>query len=644
MIIRIQDSGGSFRGAGKYYLHDKAGDKSLPNELKPNTDERVWFTDVRNCAHLDPERALDEMWAVAEDQAYLKQANGISTAGRRCTEPVKTISLSWHKDDAPTPEHMVDAADQYLRHMKWDQHQAVYVGHRDTEHRHIHIILNRVHPETGRTLDDYREQKRSQQWGLAYERQQDKIRCEAREANVVQTNEFLPERHRDPRQGKMHSAERDRSKKPKRDRKPANQHLPHNVIDITRASEKQFQAAEAERHDRDAAARADLKAEQRAEREAWFEEGKQLFKELRHAVYDEVRREHRREWRQYYKDAHTARKEADTWNADVLLRAAYFAREGDWEHANEAFHLRDSVRDAAEEKLREQFVQLRDAQMIDLHMRQHLSTAELMVERERQYAELLQRQGAERAAQQAEHAREKSGRTGPDSAADRGTSNDNRDDARPHEARDRAENASRNSGAHRGHANENTQDAGGPQENRGYANSDQRETRDEAARGDGNESGPRADANATPPRSAADIFETIEPVVEKVALTAAAEIKQATRDEHSTVIAENDPTPPEQQTQKQGADLAAGAIGSVASYLADQMAEAFAPTPPEVREANARAEAKREAEAPPREEKPDRFARQIEAALKVFEEERQGKSAQEYWAERERGKDRERDR
>ena len=52
------------------------------------------------------------------------------------------------------------------------------------------------------------------------------------------------------------------------------------------------------------------------------------------------------------------------------------------------------------------------------------------------------------------------------------------------------------------------------------------------------------------------------------------------------------------ETTRQLSDLAAGAIGSAASYLADQMGEMFAPTPPEVREAQAKADAKREAEKP----------------------------------------------
>jgi hypothetical protein len=61
-------------------------------------------------------------------------------------------------------------------------HQAVYAAHNDTAHPHLHIILNRVHPQTGRTLSDWQERKRAQQWALAYERQQGRLLCEARAA------------------------------------------------------------------------------------------------------------------------------------------------------------------------------------------------------------------------------------------------------------------------------------------------------------------------------------------------------------------------------------------------------------------------------------------------------------------------------
>jgi hypothetical protein len=88
-------------------------------------------------------------------------------------------------------------------------------------------------------------------------------------------------------------------------------------------------------------------------------------------------------------------------------------------------------------------------------------------------------------------------------------------------------------------------------------------------------------------------------------------------------------------------DLAAGTIGSAASYLADQMGELFALTPPEVREAEAKAAAKREAQKSadtPAVEKPaSDYDRIIADAIQIAEANRH------WWTERDRGKDWERD-
>ena len=64
--------------------------------------------------------------------------------------------------------------------MGWSEHQAVYIGHDDTAHPHMHIVLNRVHPETGLTLDDYKDHKRARAWALDYEREHGRIWCEKR--------------------------------------------------------------------------------------------------------------------------------------------------------------------------------------------------------------------------------------------------------------------------------------------------------------------------------------------------------------------------------------------------------------------------------------------------------------------------------
>jgi hypothetical protein len=580
MIIRIQASGGSFRGAGKYYLHDKLkeGEKIA---LRDQGDERVWFTDTRNTLNVDPERALDEMWRTAESQAYLKMQAGVRRGGRVCEDPVKTISLSWHKDDRPTPEHMVDSADAFLKHMGWDQHQAVMIGHNDTEHRHIHIVLNRVHGETGRTLDDYREQKRAQVWALAYEKEHEQLRCEQREIRAAKRENRAPELER-------HQIEQQREPGTETTREArqielvaANDHLPHNVVMLARPHERAGEAADRQRADElQALGRAALKAEQRAEREGFIADGRKLFKAARHAAYDEVRKEFAPEWREFYRDREAAEKSAEAWSRSAITRAAYFARDGRFEEARAAFSDRDSVRDVVAAELAERKADLKERQTEAVRTRQDEVCLALRETREQDYQELLQRQRDERAALKAGHTLEEIGR-----GADR--------------------------------------DAAPPQP------VNQNEVTDRAV---------TPSVPASPQLVADGPTHDLAAEAGRVKETAADHVPEIS----APVVAAGPEAP---EVTRQLSDLAAGAIGSAASYLADQLGEMFAPTPPEVREAQAKAEAKREAEkpAPAVDDKGNAYARQIEAAMRVIEEERRQQERRAYWEERDRGKGFERD-
>ena len=685
MIIRIQKSGGSFRGAGLYYLHDKSEDAALDKSLKPKTDERVWFTDTRNCLEQDPSRALDEMWRTAEDQAYLKMQAGVKSGGRVCEDSVKTMSLSWHKDDMPTPEHMVEAADQFMKHMGWDQHQAVYVGHNDTEHRHIHIILNRVNPENGRTLGDYREQKRAQSWALEYERSQDQVRCEQREVNaarealrandntreadrpapqaeqaVQQQPELAasPERVAEPTQEvqrddkpKAHGAEQSTPQKEQSDQqslekepsqnrvaeplheataeqqrgpdaereqtaahvppeqpapsagRAANDHLPHNVIMLGREHEREFNAHEKLRETRDAQTqaedRAELKEHQRAERKAFFDDGAKLFKATRHAVYDEVRQEYKAEWRQFYKDSEAGQKSAEATSESAIGRAFHFAKDGQWDQAREAFDTRDSARDATEKELADRTADLKQRQNDDLRERQHDACDALRQVRDVQYQELLQRQRDERAAFKAGETLEALG-----------IGRDRQDDGTAKALPMRVANENRSA-----EATPIQQQVAGPNL----------------------EPAPAPQAGAAPEiQQAAAVSQTLDQAVKS--------------DTGGHIDLSNLHVPiseTETKAPARGAsDLAAGGIGALANYLADQLGELFAPTPPEVREANAKAEAKAEAtrenERPARDEKAAAYDAIIESAVRAAEEDR-ARHGEAWWKERDKGKGWERD-
>jgi hypothetical protein len=158
--------------------------------------------------------------------------------------------------------------------MGWDEHQAVLVAHDDKSHKHVHIMLNAVHPETGLRLNDSFEQRRSQKWALNYEREQGHIYCEQRE---------------------LSPAERENN-------------MPRNVWTKFQESEREFSrtekilaenSPEIPEHPKNAEWKI-LKEFQQAERIEFFAQGKNEFSELRKSIYREVREEFREKWAEYY--------------------------------------------------------------------------------------------------------------------------------------------------------------------------------------------------------------------------------------------------------------------------------------------------------------------------------------------------------
>lgn len=574
MVPNIARNGRSFRGAALYYLHDKAADKDLPREQKPTSDDRVAFIDTRNLVHDDPEAAIDEMWATADAQAHLKREAGLKPGGRKCTEPVKTLSLSWHPSERPGADEMIAAADRFLERMGWQEHQAVYIGHSDTAHPHIHIILNRVHPETGRVLDDYKDFPRAQAWALDYEREQGRIWCEKRLETERQQGMEGPR----PR--------------------AANDSLPHDVVMMARPAEAAFAREEVVREETgreelDARDRDRLKQAQRAEREAWFEEGRGLFKATRNAVWREVKEEYREAWGQYFADRSAAEQTAAAAGASAVGRALWFARQGElgeaWSALSDHGAVADNVTATFEVRRRE----LRTEQMAEVRERQDVAITALRASREQGYRELLERQQGERAEMRAIHAQ--------------GGRADHLLDER----------------AGQGAANENVS--------------------------------PRTPVTDSAVDRQPQQGEPV-PILAPRAAGAAADRddKAAIHDQHGTAIelpelpadpgrfADNREAAAVADRAAGGmADLASAGLGGAASYISDQLSELFAPTPPDVREARAKAQARAEAEAEAEAHKPaNPYLRHSGAAEAKTEQEREEKQRDAYWRERWRERDR----
>jgi len=173
MVPKVAQSGKSFKGAFAYYGHDKQADSS----------ERVAFIETLNLRIDDPDQAWRIMAHTAVNQDALKMEAGIKTSGRKLENPVLAYSLSWSPDENPTPEQMKEAAYQTLEILGAADHQAMIIAHNDEPHPHVHILVNRVHPETGKALKESYTKLKLSEWAEQYEREQGKIRCNKRVQN-----------------------------------------------------------------------------------------------------------------------------------------------------------------------------------------------------------------------------------------------------------------------------------------------------------------------------------------------------------------------------------------------------------------------------------------------------------------------------
>ncbi len=193
MIPTITKKGTSFKGAAAYYLHDK----------NAQTNERIDFTQTQNLATDDPELAWKMMAYTAMHQSEIKQAAGGVAKGRKLTQPVYAYSLAWHPAQEPTKEHMIESGLKTLKILGLSEHEAILVAHNDADHKHIHLMVNRVHPETGIAAKVSNDRLKLSKWAEGHERDHGKILCEERVKNNERrrNGEYVKNRE------KLHKAE-----------------------------------------------------------------------------------------------------------------------------------------------------------------------------------------------------------------------------------------------------------------------------------------------------------------------------------------------------------------------------------------------------------------------------------------------------
>jgi len=175
MVPKIHPKGRSFKGAAAYLLHD----------IDADTSERVAWTTTRNLAADDPEVAWRIMAATAMNADELKRQAGVKNTGRKSSQHVLHMTLSWHPDEgeALDPDEMLGSAEAALLALGASDRQALIVCHDDRDHAHVHVLLNRVSPEDGRMLSSSFERLKASEWAQKYEEARGQIFCHERVIN-----------------------------------------------------------------------------------------------------------------------------------------------------------------------------------------------------------------------------------------------------------------------------------------------------------------------------------------------------------------------------------------------------------------------------------------------------------------------------
>jgi hypothetical protein len=188
MIPRIAKGGRSFKGAYAYFGHDK----------QQATKQRVEWTHTENMLTEDPDKAWKVMAYTVYEQGRLKEASGQKATGRKLQKPVFSYSLAWHPEQNPDREHMLATAKKSVVALGFTEHEMLIVAHRDEPQRHVHIIVNRVHPITGIAADLTNSKEKLSDFAHAYEVEDGKVYCKQREENVEKRKAGKETRYADP--------------------------------------------------------------------------------------------------------------------------------------------------------------------------------------------------------------------------------------------------------------------------------------------------------------------------------------------------------------------------------------------------------------------------------------------------------------
>ncbi|WP_248886492.1 TraI/MobA(P) family conjugative relaxase [Acidithiobacillus acidisediminis] len=89
----------------------------------------------------------------ASHAAQREEMLSLASESVRSRNPVNHYILSWPEGEQPSPEQVEEAVSIFLDELVLSDHQVIYALHKDTDNIHLHLAINRVHPETLKVIE-----------------------------------------------------------------------------------------------------------------------------------------------------------------------------------------------------------------------------------------------------------------------------------------------------------------------------------------------------------------------------------------------------------------------------------------------------------------------------------------------------------
>lgn len=100
------------------------------------------------CIHFEAENFITD-----DLKSQTLEMIALSLEATKSKDPIDHYVLSWQEGEQPTIQQAREAVQMTLKHFGLEGHQVIWGMHADTDNVHIHIEVNRVHPENFKVVE-----------------------------------------------------------------------------------------------------------------------------------------------------------------------------------------------------------------------------------------------------------------------------------------------------------------------------------------------------------------------------------------------------------------------------------------------------------------------------------------------------------